>query len=53
MSIANEISVRSAARKETSEARSVNVTWVLNERRNAINVTPQAVRIMKATSELE
>jgi hypothetical protein len=43
MSIANAISVRRAARKETSEDTRVTVVCVENDRRKAMNVTAVAV----------
>lgn len=45
MSIANAMSVSSAATNETRDARSVNVTWVESERRNATSVMPVAVHV--------
>ena len=43
MSTANAMSVRSAARKDVSDARSVSVTCEESESRNAMSVTPVAV----------
>ena len=43
MSTAKAMSVRSAARKEVRDARSVTVTCEEKERRSAMRVTPAAV----------